>query len=55
MVYKQDMDITKNIAQKLIQKLPLIQKELEKENDILLKYDKKKGVVKIYSQKIKKI
>jgi len=44
-------DIKKQIQEKIAD----IEKELQKENDILLKLDKKRGIVKVYSQKIKKI
>lgn len=45
------MDIKKQIQEKIDD----IEKELQKENDIVLKLDKKRGIVKVYSQKIKKI
>lgn len=43
-------DIKKQIQEKIAD----IEKELQKENDILLKLDKKRGIVKVYSQQVKR-
>ena len=45
------MDIKKQLEQKMKD----IEKELQQEKDILLKLDKKKGIIKVYSQQVKKI
>lgn len=44
-----------DIKKQLEQKMKDIERELEQEKDILLKLDKKKGILKIYSQQVKKI
>lgn len=44
-----------NIQSQIQKNVPAIQKSLMQENDIILKYDKKSGIVKIYSQKVKRI
>ncbi len=44
-----------NIQSQIQKNLESIQKSLMQEQDIILKYDKKSGVVKIYSQKVKRI
>jgi len=44
-------DIKKQIQGKIND----IEKELQKENDIVLKLDKKRGIVKVYSQQVKRI
>ena len=44
-----------DIKKQLEQKMKDIEKELEQEKDILLKLDKKKGVLKVYSQQVKKL
>ena len=44
-----------DIKKQLEQKMKDIEKELEQEKDILLKLDKKKGILKVYSQQVKKL
>ena len=44
-----------DIKKQLDEKMKEIEKELEQEKDILLKLDKKKGIIKVYSQQVKKI
>lgn len=44
-----------NLKQQLDEKMKEIEKELEQEKDILLKLDKKKGILKVYSQQVKKL
>ena len=44
-----------DIKNQLEQKMKDIERELEQEKDILLKLDKKKGILKVYSQQVKKI
>ena len=44
-----------DIKKQLEQKIKDIEKELEQEKDILLKLDKKKGIIKVYSQQVKKL
>lgn len=44
-----------DIKKQLDEKMKDIEKELEQEKDILLKLDKKKGIIKVYSQQVRKL
>lgn len=44
-----------DIKNQIDKKMKDIEKELEQEKDILLKFDKRNGIVKIYSQQVKKL
>lgn len=44
-----------DIKKQLEQKMKDIEKELEQERDIIIKLDKKKGILKVYSQHVKKL
>ena len=44
-----------DIKNQLEQKMKEIEKELQQEKDIIIKLDKKKGVLKVYSQQVKKL
>ena len=44
-----------DIKSQIDKKMKEIEKELEQEKDIIIKLDKKKGIVKIYSQQVRKL
>ena len=44
-----------NISDQIAKKIHQIELLLQQEKDILIKYDKKRNIVKVFSQKIKRI
>ena len=44
-----------NITEQIVKKTHQIELLLQQEKDILIKYDKKRNIVKVFSQKIKRI